>query len=242
MKKILLIDDEPLLLSHTRDMINWDEISCYVVGTAQNGEDGLKIMRERDPDIVITDIVMPGMSGLEMIERAQGFFLGKYIIISGYHEFEFAHRAIHFGAVDYLLKPFTSVQLREAVLKCADEETGMAETYESMYGSAVSRLLYAIDEHLSDPGLTLSWLCENELFMNETYMGRLMQKRTGVKFSVWVTQCRLKEACRLLENDRDIPVAEVAARVGFSSDKYFIDVFKKYKGVSPGQYRNRKDQ
>lgn len=239
MKKILLIDDEALLLNHTKNLINWKDINCDVIGAVKDGNEGLKCMRELAPDIVITDIVMPGMSGLEMIEKASAFFSGKFIIISGYEEFEYARRAIHIGAVDYLIKPFTATQLREAVLKCMGEAPGGTDTYESRYGSAVSRLLYAIDEHLADPDLTLTWLCENELFMNETYMGRLMQKRTGMKFSAWVTQCRLREACRLLENDRDVPVAEVAARVGFSSAKYFIDVFKKHKDISPGQYRNR---
>lgn len=242
MKKILLIDDEALLLDYTKDLINWGDIGCSVVGTAKDGGEGLRAMRELAPDIVITDIVMPGMSGLEMVEKASSFFGGKFIIISGYQEFEYARKAIHFGAVDYLLKPFTAAQLREAVLKCTGEAQDEAPSYETLYGSAVSRLLYAIDDHLSDPELTLSWLCENELFMNETYMGRLMQKRTGMKFSAWVTQCRLRQACRLLENDRDVPVAEVAARVGFSSVKYFIDVFRKHKGISPGQYRNRSDE
>ena len=237
MKRVLLIDDEILSLDHTKGMIDWRGIGCEIVGTARNAEEGLKAIRESDPDIVITDIVMPGMTGLEMIGQLSPDHRARFIVISGYREFDYARPAIHAGAVDYLLKPFTAAQLREAVLSCMDRAEDAA-SYESRYGSTVAGLLRAIDEHLSDPELSLSWLCENELFMNETYMGRLMQKRTGMKFTAWVTQRRMAEACRLLKCDRDIPVAEVAERVGFASAKYFIEVFKKNLGVSPGQYRN----
>ena len=84
---------------------------------------------------------------------------------------------------------------------------------------------------------TLAWLCENELFMDETYISRLFRQKTDVRFNTWLNRRRLEEAENLLRFQRDLTMEAIAERVGFSSAKYFIESFKKQKGLSPLQYR-----
>ena len=74
--------------------------------------------------------------------------------------------------------------------------------------------------------------------MNETYVGRLFQKRTGMKFTAWVAQKRINEARRMLESGSDVPIGRIAEEIGFINSKYFIEVFRKHMGMSPGQYRS----
>lgn len=238
MKTVLLVDDEELALNRMVTMLDWGALGCRIIGTARNSSEAMAMIEADEPDILITDIVMPGMDGIEMISRLSGRYHGKIIVVSGYQEFRYARQAIHMGVVDYLLKPFTAAELAETVKRCFGGGA-QAVDYEKEYGTMVGRIMRAVEEHLSDPQLTLTWLCENELFMNETHSGRQFQKKVGMKFSAWVTKRRITEACRILRREQDLSVAEVAERVGFSSDNYFSEVFKKQMEMTPSQYRKQ---
>lgn len=227
-----------MILEHTRNLLPWETLGCTVVGTADNGTDGADCIHRLRPDVVITDVVMPGQGGLEMIDAVSAEVPCKFIIISGYQEFEYVRHALRAGVVDYLLKPITAADLQEVLMRMLHPEK-IEESYDSRYGTVIAKTLRCIDEHYSEPEFSLSWICENELFMNETYVGRLFQKRTDMKFTAWVTRKKLEEAVRLLTTVPDITVGEVAERVGFVTSKYFIEVFKKNMGMSPGQYRQK---
>ena len=92
-----------------------------------------------------------------------------------------------------------------------------------------------------EPDFTLAWLCENELFMDETYISRLFRQKTGVRFNAWLNRRRLEEAENLLLFQRELSMEAIAERTGFSTSKYFIENFKKQKGMSPLQYRKHKE-
>lgn len=227
-----------MILEHTRNLLPWETLGCTVIGTADNGMDGAECIRRLRPDVVITDVVMPGQGGLEMIDEVSAQVPCKFIIISGYQEFEYVRHALRAGVVDYLLKPITAADLQEVLMRMLHPDKPEA-SYDSRYGTVIAKTIRCIDEHYADPEFSLNWICENELFMNETYVGRLFQKRTDMKFTAWVTRKRLEEAERLLTTFPDVTVGEVAERVGFVTSKYFIEVFRKNIGVSPGQYRHR---
>jgi two-component system response regulator YesN len=105
--KVLLIDDEPSALEGLQLWIDWRELGFEVCGTCGNGREGLQLMKQLEPDLVITDVNMPLMNGLEMIEAWQRQDAGrpKFVILSGYSEFEYARTAISCGISHYLLKP-----------------------------------------------------------------------------------------------------------------------------------------
>jgi len=122
MRKIVIIDDERQVLQGMKRAIPWDELGAEWVGEAMNGEDGLEVVRAERPDIVITDIYMPVMSGLEMIEQLRKEdFQGKIIILSGYSDFEHARQALRYQVSDYVSKPISVPTLKSILQKVIRE-------------------------------------------------------------------------------------------------------------------------
>ena len=110
--KVLIADDEDRVCRLIYRLIKWDELDMEVAAIAHNGLEVLSMIEEHRPDIVITDIRMPGLDGLEMIRRAKELDgTLEFIIISGYRHFEYAQNAIRYGAGDYLLKPVKEAEL-----------------------------------------------------------------------------------------------------------------------------------
>lgn len=122
MIKIVVIDDQPLILQSIISTIDWRAIGCEVVGKATDGNEGKEVIESLKPDIVITDIKMPIMDGLQLIEYAKNVVpKAKFIIITGYNEFSYAQRALKLGAFDLILKPIDSNNLQEIIVKAVNE-------------------------------------------------------------------------------------------------------------------------
>lgn len=118
MYSVFLVDDEPILLEGIRSKIDWESIGLNFAGEATDGEIALSMMQEIKPDILITDVKMPFMNGLELssaIKKIQPWI--KIIILSGHDEFDYAKKAISIGVEDYLLKPFTANEVIESLKK-----------------------------------------------------------------------------------------------------------------------------
>ncbi len=121
-RAVLIMDDEPLIVAGLSERVNWQAEDCYVVGTAQNGTDGLRLIETLKPDIVITDIVMPGKTGLEIARECfERNLKTQVILLSAHSDFAFAKRALHYGVLDYVLKPIDPDGLMEAVRKAKKE-------------------------------------------------------------------------------------------------------------------------
>lgn len=118
MFKIILADDEPIIIKGLRKMIKWEELNAEIVAEAKNGEELLKKIKEFEPDIIISDVSMPKMTGLDVIKAIRASEINaKVIFLSGYQEFEYVRTAIRYEAVEYLLKPVGKEELEQAVLK-----------------------------------------------------------------------------------------------------------------------------
>jgi two-component system response regulator YesN len=122
MWKILIIDDDFQVLEGMKKAIPWDSIDAELVGEASDGAEGLEMVRQTGPDIVITDIYMPVMNGLEMIEKLRETnFQGELIILSGYTDFQYARQALRLQVSDYLSKPVTIEELGAVLAKVIKE-------------------------------------------------------------------------------------------------------------------------
>ena len=118
MIRVIIADDENRICKLIMKLIDWESIGMQVAGTAGNGIETIELIQKEKPDIVITDIRMPGYDGLEMIEKARQINKDlEFIIISGYGQFEYAKKAISFGVKDYLLKPINRDELLNALLR-----------------------------------------------------------------------------------------------------------------------------
>lgn len=118
MYKVVLADDEPMIIRGLKKMVDWERLNAVLVGEAENGEQLCRLVREVKPDIVISDIAMPVKSGLDIIRQMyeEGLHT-KVIFLTGFQEFSYAKSAVTYGAVDYLLKPVRKEELEKAVLQ-----------------------------------------------------------------------------------------------------------------------------
>lgn len=117
MYKVVIIDDEPVIVEGISRSIAWEDYNCKVVGTAGSGTEGLEVIRREKPDILFSDICMPNMNGLLMIAALKSEFKHMEItILTGYRDFDYAHEAIRLGVTRYLLKPSKMDDLKEAIM------------------------------------------------------------------------------------------------------------------------------
>ncbi|MDR1948174.1 MAG: response regulator [Spirochaetaceae bacterium] len=258
MYKAILLDDEHLTLRWLTDLIGAGDFGLTVAGTAKNGGDGLELIKKIHPDIVITDIRMPKVDGLELIQKVSEMELPvKFIILSGYGEFEYAKRAIRFGVMDYLLKPVSGDQMKEtlehiisvinrekeikrrlAKLQGSDQKdtsllkTGNPENHSPM----VTYVLRLINERISlDLSVdTLAGLIR----VTPGYLSTTFKRETGMRLIEYITNARIEKAKNLLEKP-GLRIHEVSLMVGFQDSKYFAHVFKKKTGTLPSDFRNK---
>jgi len=122
MYSLLIVDDEKWVRQGLRFTIDWESEGIEVLGEAADGEEALKVIEERAPDIIITDIKMPRMDGLALLEAVNERKLpAKIVMISGYSDFGYAQQALRCGAFDYVLKPIEETNLLSVIRKCAEE-------------------------------------------------------------------------------------------------------------------------
>lgn len=109
--RVFIVEDEEMIRKGLVHTINWAGMGCLVVGSAADGRSGLSSILQKRPDVVITDIRMPEMDGLEMLERALAVYSFRIILLTSYADFDYARRAISLRACDYLLKPLDEEKL-----------------------------------------------------------------------------------------------------------------------------------
>lgn len=132
MLKVIIVDDEPFVREGMKAVIAWQQFGLEICGEAGDGEEALALIKQINPDIVITDIKMPEMSGLELIDKAKKELSSKaeFIILSGYNDFKYAQRAIKANVFNYLLKPIDEDDLIKCLLEIKDRIRKSEQTNE----------------------------------------------------------------------------------------------------------------
>ena len=235
MKNIVIVEDEFRIRQGLGRLINKVDMGCRVIGEAENGYEGLKMIRDMEPDIVITDIGMPKISGLEMIGKAKEMGAScTFVILSGYAEFEYARQGIKLGVQEYLLKPITISDVKELLTKLtADERGHEAREDVRQYSAVVREMIVTMEENY---GMRLGLDTFGEKFrLTPEYISNLFAKETGMTFSNYLKKIRIEKAKDLILNT-DMKIYEVACSVGYPDQKYFSKVFKEYTGVSAKQF------
>lgn len=252
MYKVLVAEDEDVLRKGIIFSVPWEELGCMVVAEARNGEEGIRLIEEKMPDIVLTDINMPVMDGLEMIRRTKGRNDFATIILSGYSDFVYAQEAIRYGVTGYILKPYQLIELKETLLRaieqCREKQKLLErqDAKESWRSISMLKNLGA-DQSKGMVGDVLAYIhrnyqdkitmqdIEKQVNYSERTINLRFKETVGTTVIDYLNRYRIQCAIEELKKGEK-SVNEIAGQCGFGDYKYFGLVFKKYIGCSPKEY------
>ena len=249
MYKVMIIDDEPIIVQGLSRSIEWEKFNCQVVATAGNGVEGKKLIEKYRPDMVFLDICIPEMDGLSMVAALRSELADTQItILTGFRDFEYARSALNLGVARFLSKPSNMEELEEAITymaskvtrdvnaDSAEEET--ATEHESVAGNFIVRNALAYMEENYKDKILLSDVAE-KTYVSQWHLSKLLNKETGQNFSEILNGIRIEKAKELLK-DPAMRIGDIAEEVGFLDLAHFSRVFKKLNGISANEYRNQK--
>ncbi|MHC1750686.1 MAG: response regulator [Cellulosilyticaceae bacterium] len=241
MYRVVLIDDEEIILRGLQGVVEWQKYGCEIVGTADDGVSGLALIQNIKPDIIFTDIRMPEKDGLEMLEALKSELKEMQVtIMTGFRDLEYAQQAIKLGITRYLLKPSQIEEIEEAILcmvENIEEKRGYLRQQTDNY--LVNNVLDYIDRHYSDK-VTLAEIAEQN-YVSVWHLSKLINKYCNKNFRELLNEIRMEHAKHFLLEDNS-KVYAVSERVGITDITYFSRVFKKYVGVTPNEYRNQRSE
>ncbi|MDO4431706.1 MAG: response regulator [Aerococcaceae bacterium] len=260
---VLIVDDEFMIIKGLERLIQWEQLGLTLVGTASNGVEALNVMAQTPVDIVISDINMPLLNGIDFITAAREKYTAfELVFISGYQEFQYVKSGMELGAVNYLLKPIDKVELNRVLTVVVErikqqqyiqqalaqqhvaQEAVQTDNVESNspkgpYHPLVDELLAIVHERYTQD-ISLKELADT-LHVNVMYLGQIFRKEVGQTFAKYLNQHRVAIAKERLQHSR-LSVSEVGYSVGYQNQAYFYKIFKEIVGVSPKEYRKQQIQ
>lgn len=257
MLKVLVVEDEAIIRKGLIYTFDWMSSGCTVIGEAEDGHTGLKMIEELLPDIVIADIRMPGIDGLEMIESASKTHSFCSILLTSYSMFQYAKKAVTLKVFEYLLKPVDEQKLEETLKKAGKqiEQTRILSSLEKnmrhnlftdpdIFLRRDLKLNYYVEQALRliknnyNEKLNISKIAE-DMGVSKSYLSRKFKQHTSHTFVELLNQYRVKNAIKILEQG-NVRISEVATQVGFSEYKHFSNVFRRYVGMACTDFLNSK--
>ena len=226
MLKVLVVEDEELIRKGIVLAVDWAALDCVVVGEASNGEEALDAVERLSPSLIITDLKMPRMDGIEMLRRL----------------LTYAQSALRLGAVDFLLKPFHDGELEQAVrnlqsrMQTSEPVHGIPGLKKGDKSKYVLEAMDYIGAHYNDPGITVGSIAQS-LGISEGHLSHMFKKETDYTLLNYLTRYRIHKSMELLRDCRR-KVYEVAELVGYKDVTYFSATFKKVVGISPSEYQD----
>lgn len=261
MYRVVIVEDSKLLRIGMIHTLNWQSLDCQVVGSAGDGLEGLQVICDTNPDIVMTDIRMPGLNGLEMIRAArEKGHNPAVIIVSGYDEFSYAQQALKLGAVEYLVKPMEDedtyrairaasarvdehrryLNLQERLQSVEDSKMKVFDAYldssDDIKSEYTQQAIRYIEEHYADDINVRSIAAA--LSISESHLSKVFKDTIHSTIGEYLTNYRINRACMLLK-DPQIRIYEVAVQCGYNDQRYFSVIFKRIMGMTPNEFRTR---
>lgn len=257
MLRVLIAEDEDIIRKGLVCTTDWLSMNCVVVAEASNGQEGYEKILEYRPDVVIADICMSYLDGIEMIEKASKEVRFKSILLTSYADFEYARRAITARVSEYMLKPIDEDQLAEIIHRLEKEiadERQVEQVMEHMGQLELQggnlNLEYFMRQDCSENGYISKTLekiqkcyaekiniesISEELGVSASYLSRKFKEVTGQTFLDFLNKYRIQQAAVLLST-RQYRINEISEATGFTDYKHFCAVFKKYTLMSPTKF------
>ena len=247
---ILIVEDNPELLHVLQSIFE----PIYTVHTASNGEEGLRKTIRHQPDIVLSDLMMPVLSGNEMCLRIKNNFATSHIpvvLLTAQTAVEAKLDSLRLGADDYITKPF---DVKLLIARCRNLIDGRRRLQEKFGRSTelppsaiasndidrefIERARQVIEQHLANEDFDVA-LFSREMALGRTRLFHKIKGVTGQTPNEFIQTIRMKKATGLLQNHPEMNIADVAYNVGFGSPKYFSKCFREQFGMSPSEFRAR---
>lgn len=247
---VVLIEDNQELLNILVAIFS----PLYITKTATNGQEGLKVVRETNPDLVVSDVMMPVMGGTELCVKIKNNIELCHIpviLLTALNMPEQHLEGLVRGADDYIYKPFSPqillarcnniIRSRRMLYKQfsqkAETDISLLAT-NNMDKEFLDKITTLIDENISDQEFSIDKLA-SEMYMGRTTFYNKFKSLTGMSPNDFINSHKLKQAAVLLRQDLPISIAEIADNLGFNSPNYFCRKFKEQFGVAPSQYRQK---
>ncbi len=242
----MVVDDEPRMLEGWKTMIKWNAYGYELCAAASDGEEALKMAAAVQPDLIFTDIRMPGIDGLDLIrklrERRHPGPAPRIVIMSGYPEFEYVKRAMPYKIERYMLKPLIPEEIHGLLSELAacrhvpgPGAHADVEAAGEFHGGAVGRVIAYVKEHYRET-IRISDLARL-VGHHPVYLGQLFKQKTGYSIREYVHRLRIAEARRLLRQT-DMKVASIAKQLGYQDAEAFVEKFKAMVSMPPSVYRS----
>lgn len=240
--KVLIADDEAYMLDYMSRITDWRQYGFDLVLTANGGSLARDLLEEHRPELLITDVKMPRVSGLDLARYvSEKGYATRIIIISGYSEFDYAQQAIRYGVKDYLVKPVLKEDFEKMLLRVLEKEFGMGMGKEAEGGNEQGDVIRQVKKYVEEncgQALSLDILSE-AVHLHPAYLSRIFKEATGENLSGYITDVKMQKAAELLEKT-DLKIYEVMKKVGYQKSQYFSGLFKEKYGKTPREYRAAK--
>ena len=240
MYKLLIADDEQDIREGLQRFFPWQSIGFEVVGLVCNGQEAHEFIRENAVDVVLCDIVMPLMNGLELAKKLYEEQNRVHVVfLSAHTDFQYAKQALEYGVKSYVLKVMNSNELIDTFMRVRAE---LDRTHCNRLGvsdelSYNDRIVAQIKQYLSERYQRASLVeLSGILHMNADYLSKFFKKYAGLNFSEYLTQVRMQKAAELLRDPMN-KAGEISELVSYSNQCNFTRAFKTYYGKSPREYR-----
>jgi two-component system response regulator YesN len=246
--KLLFVDDDPIILEDLTTLLDWN-LAGYEVHIANSSMFAVQLFREKRPEVVLTDIKMPFMDGLEMIEKMQEIDKNtRFIIMSAYGDFEYARTAIHLGVSEYLLKTDITPETVFEKVASSVQKTNDQNRWQDMItfsnpiglSPVIYNTVHYMQEHYYNSDLKIDDIANFSGFSISRLSVRFKQEM-GQTLIDYLNEIRIDAAKQLLILGK-YKVYEVAEMVGFKNSNYFSSIFKKRVHTSPNHFYGENNQ
>ena len=247
---LLLVEDNEDLLGLMVKLLGGD----YTIHTATNGKEALEVVELEDIDLIVSDVMMPVMDGIEFCRNIKGNFDTSHIpliLLTAKKQEEDRVEAYESGADAFITKPFNLSVLharignllksRERVMKDFKKQLVFEAkelNYTSMDEDFLQRAIDCVNRHLDDPNFDQTQFLEEMNTTKSTFF-RKLKSLTGLTYVSFIRNIRMKAACRIMEEKKHVRISELAYAVGYNDPRYFSSIFKKEIGMQPSEYMER---
>lgn len=245
--RVIVAEDEELLLNNLIQKIQNTDLNFEVTAKAQTGTQALELVKKLNPDVLITDIKMPMMTGIELLEQVhQQYPSVRTMIISGFSDFEYAKKAISFRVEAYLLKPIDIDELSEALLKIRTQLELEQASYNSIFNEAlgantpqqIAQILQEYIVHNYSEDINLNSIAQS-LNYSPSYLTKIFSQFYDTTPNKYIISLRIQQAQHLLIHNPELSIKQIGEIIGYPDQGYFSRIFKKQTNLSPYDYREK---